>query len=239
MENLNHTPRRIIISKNREIFLNKTKTDISIISQAPNLINVDETLQTIYDLIEELTEEEIQNPENIKELLTANNLLEGTENKVLININNPYFHIYLDSQKANLTIKKTQNKSESLGMFMTKSGETMIGDKIANIRIIHTPRRSKEAENTLEKTKELIANISTYLLQNINLLKEYLEANNPTTPENQGELVEVSSESLKVYFESGTVTIDQVEVSNPEKQTTQIIETKKEGIAGRIKRLFS
>ena len=115
----------------------------------------------------------------------------------------------------------------------------MIGDKIANIRIIHTPRRSKEAETTLERTKELIANISTYQLQNINLLKEYLEANNPTSPENKGELVQVSSESLKVHFESGTVTIDQVEVSNPEKETTQIIKTKQEGIVGRIKRLFS
>ena len=99
-------------------------------------------------------------------------------------------------------------------------------------------RRSKEAETTLEKTKELIAKISTYQLQNINY-KEYLEANNPTSPENKGELVQVSSESLKVHFESGTVTIDQVEVSNPEKETTQIIKTKQEGIVRRIIRLFS
>jgi len=240
MENLNQTPRRMLISKNKEIFLNKVKTDISIISQAPNLIDVDETLQTIYDLIEELTEEEIQNPENIKELLIANNLLEGTQNKVLININNPNFHIYVDSQNANLTIKeKTPKESESLGMFMTKSGETMIGDKIANIRIIHTPRRSNEAETMLERTKELIANISTYQLQNINLLKEYLETNNPISPEDKEFLIQVSSERLKVDFESERVTIDQVEVSNPEKETTQIIKTKQEGIVGRIKRLFS
>lgn len=238
--NFDKAPRRILTSKNKEIFLNQVKTDIRIISQNPDLIDTDETLQTIADLIEELTEEEIQNPENIKSLLLENNLLEGTQNEVIININNSNFDIYLDSQNAKLTIKeKTPESNESLGMFMTKSGETMLGDKLVNIRIIHTPRRGKEAETTLERTKELIANISTHQLQNINLLKEYLEANNPTSPENKGELVQVLSEKLKVHFESGTVTIDQVEVSNPEKETTKIIQTKQEGIIDKIKRLFS
>ena len=60
MENLNEAPRRMLISKNKEIFLNGIKTEIRIISENPNLIDVDDTLQTISDLIEELTEEEIK-----------------------------------------------------------------------------------------------------------------------------------------------------------------------------------
>ena len=239
-QNYDEAPRRILIQKNKEIFLNNLKTDIRIISQNPNLINVNDTLQAISNLLEELNEDQIKNPEKIKSILEEANLLKDTQNQVIVNITNANFEILLDDQNAKLTIKeKTKEVSESLVMFMTKSGETMLDDKVVTIRIIHTPIRSKKAEASLEKTKELIANISTYQLQNINLLKEYLEANNPTTAENKGELIQVSSDILKVSFEAGRVQIDQVEVSNAENKKTQIIETRKENIFSRIKRLFS